>query len=235
MLRGRFVLQLNIEMKSILKFLFPLIAVALLLYIWSVSIQNNGGLNATFASGNTEALIYNIFKLAGLTAFTLVGFQVLTGPYMKFWEKLYGSKFYKFHAFEGIFTLIFAISHPILLLTFLKVSQITLPQFSGALTLGLIAIILMFITVSTAVSSVLLNRPSFMKKWHFIHLLNYVVFILVFAHSMTIGTDVSPAGSPLRIIWMFFFVGMLIGFIYKRFWGMNFENRREGQTNKVRI
>src|SRR3989344_464710 len=224
-------------MKSILKILFPLIAATTLFYIWSVSIQNNGGLNATFNSGDAESLIYNLLKLAGLTAFTLVGFQVLTGPYMKFWEYLYGQNFYRYHAFQGIFTLVFALLHPILLLLFLKLANINIFEFSNGQPyqyyFGSVALILMLFTVTTAISNVLLKKLRFTKKWHYIHFLNYGIFILVFAHSMTIGTDVSPKGSSLKIIWVFFFIGAVVGFIYRRIYRVIREKREQAPQNSI--
>ncbi len=206
-------------MNSLLKLIFPAVGVGLLTFTWSVAIHGSGGVAAFFGVGGA-ALAYNLFRLAGLTAFTLVSFQVLTGPYMSFWEKLYGPGFYRFHAYEGLVALLFALLHPTLLYTNLFASGTGILQFTAGYPFtyyfGPIALLIMILTVSTAASAVLLRRQFFQKRWHLIHLANYLVFLLVFFHSLTIGTDVSPATSALRPLWWFYFLGMIAGLAYRR-------------------
>jgi len=206
-------------MRTLLKLLLPAVGAGLLAYTWSVSIAANGGFAATFGVAGA-ALAFNLFRLAGLTAFTLVSFQVLTGPYMAFWERLYGKNFYRFHAYEGLFALFFALLHPILLYGYLFASDLGPLEFAKGYPFtyyfGPLALLTMVITVSTAASAVLLNHQFFQKRWHFIHLANYLVFLLVFFHSLTIGTDVAPATSALRALWWFYFAGMVVGLAYHR-------------------
>src|SRR6266498_678574 len=116
-------------MKRFLRFLFPALALGILIFVWSVSISNNGGIAATFQTTSISILVYNLFKLAGLTAFTLVALQVLTGPYMHLWEKLYGPKFYRYHGYQGIFALLFAITHWFLITLYLKLIHVGVLQF----------------------------------------------------------------------------------------------------------
>lgn len=206
-------------MKNLLRILFLAIAFGLLTFTWSAAIHGNGGFAATFAVGGT-GLAYNLFRLAGLTAFSLVSFQVLTGPYMAFWERLYGQGFYRFHAYEGLVALLFSLLHPTLLYGYLFVSGIGIFEFAAGYPFtyyfGPLALLIMIITVSTAASAVLLNRPLFRNRWRLIHIANYLVFLLVFFHSLTIGTDVAPATSALRPLWWFYFAGMIVGLAYRR-------------------
>jgi predicted ferric reductase len=206
--------------KPVLRILFPAIAILIVLFEWSFSARANGGVAATFFPESPAALFYKLFRLAGLTAFTLVAFQVLTGPYMKFWEALYGTRFYRFHAYEGLSALLFALLHPSLLFLYLACSKTSLSTFTENIPFqfyfGPLALLVMLVTVSTAGLAVLLDRPRFKKVWHAIHFANYAVFSLVLLHSLTIGTDLTSPKSPLRPMWMLFFIAMVMGFLYRR-------------------
>lgn len=207
-------------MKKILQLGFPLIGLAILVLVWSVAVRHNGGLAATFGPGDSVTLVGNLFRLAGLTAFTLVSFQVLTGPYMKLWERLYGPNFYRFHAYEGIAALTFATIHPILIVLYLFLAKLSLPTFAASYPFqyyfGPAAWVLMVITVSTAAATILFGSMRFKKTWHWFHLANYLVFLFGFFHSLTIGADVAGPTSQLRPLWWLFFVGMIIGLVYRR-------------------
>jgi len=207
-------------LKQVLRILFPAIAILVVLFEWSCSVRANGGLAATFAQGNSAALFYKLFRLSGLAAFTLVAFQVLTGPYMKFWEALYGEGFYRFHAYEGLLALLTVLLHPSLLFISLAYSKTSLSSFTRNIPFqfyfGPLALLLMLVTVSTAGLAVILNRPRFKKGWHAIHLANYAAFILAFFHSVTIGTDLTSPRNPLRYMWVLFFIAMVMGFLYRR-------------------
>lgn len=210
-------------LKHGLRILFPVIALAILLFEWAFSVRANGGLSATFSPESPAALAYRLSRLAGLAAFTLVAFQVLTGPTMKFWEGLYGTNFYRFHACEGLVALLTVLLHPSLLFLSLAFSKTSISKFTRNMPIqfyfGPLALLVMLATVSTAGLAVILNRSRFKKGWHAIHLANYAAFILAFLHSVTIGTDLTPARSPLRHIWILFFIAMAAGFLHRRFPG----------------
>lgn len=205
-------------MKAIVKLIPPLLALGILVDVWLTFFAMNGGLADLTRDPATAA--FAAFRLAGLTAFTLLGFQVLTGPTMKLWERLYGPNFYRFHAYQGLFTLLFALLHPTLLLIYLWLDKIGYFTFAGSYPyqyyFGPLALFLMLVTVGTAAWTILFNKPRFQKSWHWIHLLNYLVFVLVFFHSLTIGTDVASPTSQLRPLWWFFAIGWLLGLLYRR-------------------
>jgi len=206
--------------KLILKVFFPVLAVLLLYFVIYVSIQNSTDGLGLASLSTTSELIYSLFKIAGLVAFTLIGIQVSTGPFMSVWEKLYGSKYYLFHAFSGIFSLVFAFLHPILLFVYLAIVKTSFFNFVSGFTfhvyLGPLALLLMILTVSTATSSVLIKKVAF-GRWRYIHFLNYAVFISAFLHSFIIGSDFTASDSPLRVMWISFLIIMILGFIYSRF------------------
>lgn len=207
-------------MKKLAQILFPLIAIGLFIFTWSASIQGNGDWSATWTSDLGQTY-FNIFRLAGLTAFTLVALQIITGPYMRFWEQLYGPKFYLAHTVGGVLALVFALLHPTLLMVSLGYRGISPLDFASNYPFqyyfGPIALFLIIVTTATAWMWVTLHRPKYKGLWHWIHLANYAVFALVFFHSLTIGTDVAPAISQLRPLWYTYAALAVIGLVYRRF------------------
>lgn len=206
-------------MKLFLKIFFPIVGAGILAFILSVSIRANGGLTATFTASGF-AFGFNLFKLAGLTAFALIAFQVVIGPFMRFGAQLYGPKFFRIHGFMGISTLVFSILHPVILYWSLIASGIGILEFAKnygiAYYLGPMALFLIIITAATALSAVFFHRPAFRKHWRWIHYANYIIFLLVFLHSMNIGSDITPHESALRPVWWFFFFGTIAGLTYRR-------------------
>jgi predicted ferric reductase len=196
------------------------IALAILAFVWSVPITSAGGWLSFWDNSHPADLTYRLFQLAGLTAFTLIGLQVATGPFMTLWGRLYGPGFYKFHAIQGLAVLLFALLHPLLLGAYLIMKQIDYSEFAAQypwqLSLGPIALALLLMTIPTAASAVLWNKPYFRRRWHWIHLLNYLVFLTAFLHSISIGSDVSPSDSQLRPLWWTFFVIWIFAGLYRR-------------------
>lgn len=197
-----------------------LIAIGLLIFVWSVPIENSGGWATFWSTVEPSGFTYRLFQLAGLTAFTLISFQVATGPYMKLWERLYGSGFYKFHAIEGLSVLLFALLHPLLLGVYLLMEKIDYRAFASGypfqLYFGPLALTLLLVTIPSAAATILWSRPQFRRNWHWIHLANYLVFLLIFLHSLSIGSDVSPPDSRLRPLWWTFFALWVAGLVYRR-------------------
>ena len=89
-------------------------------------------------------------------------------------------------------------------------------QYPWQISLGPIVLTLLLVTVPTAAGTILWNKPYYRRNWHWIHLANYAVFLLVFLHSLNIGTDVSPTDSRLRPLWWTFFAIWLAGGLYRR-------------------
>ena len=207
-------------MRRLYQLLPILVALAVLAFVWSVPLRAAGGWSSFWDTSQPSDLTFRLFQLAGLTAFTLVSLQVATGPFMKLWERLYGPGFYKFHAIQGLSVLLFALLHPILLGTYLVMEQIDYREFAAQypwqISLGPIVLALLLVTVPPAASSILWNKPFYRRRWHWIHLANYLVFLLAFVHSLGVGTDVSAPSSQLRPLWWGFFAIWVAGGLYRR-------------------
>lgn len=170
--------------------------------------------------------LYSVFRLLGLYGFTLIWGQLILGPFMPLLRRLFGSLALTLHIIEGIFAIVFATLHPLLLgLAYYVATKdlIIWNSFANYLPasnqiygyLGLIAWILLVCTVITAL---LRKRPWFINKWRYIHFLNYIVFVLVFLHSYNIGSDVrsEPLNTLYGVYGITFALSVLYRIVYKR-------------------
>lgn len=138
-----------------------------------------------------------LFPLGGLYAFTLVAMQVIIGSNMRRLRPIMGAKILKFHRYQGLFALSFALIHPFMAMSVLGISEsLSRPYVAyGALAAGLL-----LLTVGTAAGAWKLNQ--FGGSWRFIHFGNYAVFILAWLHSWFIGSDIQS--TPLKYVWLFY-------------------------------
>jgi DMSO/TMAO reductase YedYZ heme-binding membrane subunit len=144
-----------------------------------------------------------LFPLVGLYAFTLVWLQVVIGSARSMLRKIFPGVI-TWHRRQGVFVLLFAILHPTLL--FLGVGPAVYfsrtyvaPSLVPYIWLGYVQLFLIILTASTA----LLRKVTWLqKRWHTIHYLNYLVFILVWIHSWFLGSDVQT--TNLKYLWWFF-------------------------------
>lgn len=157
-----------------------------------------------------------LFPLVGLYAFSLVWLQVMIGSNRRWLARLWPG-IIRYHRVEGVFAFLFAQAHPILLISGIGFSDYIRDAFVSPervlfAWLGRIALLLLTVTVATA----LLSRLQWLKRrWRVIHYLNYVVFVLVWIHSWVLGSDVQTTG--LRWVWLFYgltFVASVIGRIF---------------------
>jgi predicted ferric reductase len=206
-------------MKKFLQFLLPIVGFVVLVFVWVVSINNNGGLAGTFKV-SVDQLTYNLVRLAGLTTFVLLSYQIITGTFMHLFNILYGENFYFFHSYAGILVLILASTHYALIHVFMSFFDFTIKTFSALypspyIIFGPIALFLLIITSTTAILAVLILKQKPKRWWRYFHYANYLVFLLVFFHSINLGTDLSKGGD-LRPLWYTFFALFIMGIIYKR-------------------
>lgn len=157
-----------------------------------------------FLSGlDPRTFMLSVFPLVGLYAFTLVWAQVMLGANMPLlrsaipWVET-------FHRVEGVFALLFALTHPLLLVgglglfEYLKIGFVA-TQYRIFVLLGDLQLLLIILTAGTAL---LMKLPWLKRRWHLIHYANYAVFAMVWTHSWFLGSDVRP--TPLRYLWYFF-------------------------------
>lgn len=158
-----------------------------------------GGLG--FLSGlDPRDFMLSVFPLVGLYAFTLVWAQVMLGSNMPLLRPAF-PWVEKLHRTQGVFALLFALTHPLLLVggiglaEYLKIGFVA-PRYRIFVLLGDLQLLLIVLTAGTA----LLMKLTWLKKrWHLIHYANYAVFGMVWTHSWFLGSDVRA--TPLRYLW----------------------------------
>lgn len=207
--------------QRVLQYSLPFIfLVVLIIPAWTYFVVNDAA--ASLFGPNVEPAMrfFTLFRLLGLYAFTFLWGQLMIGPFMKPLGKIYGKNWFYFHRMQGLFALLLACLHPLIL----YVGYITLtgrygwldainaytPKFTIAL-LGEIALLLMLLTISSAL---LMRKPWMKSKWHWIHLLNYVIFVLVWVHSYVLGTEAKVA--PMSWLYIFFGLTFIMALVYRR-------------------
>lgn len=198
-------------MKQALRWTFPLLALALAVLPIKVFFDARGGLNF-FAGLEFRAASLAAFPLFGLLAFTLLWMQLMLGSLMPWMKKLYRG-IERFHRSQGVLVFLFAVTHPSLLIIGVGIERYLAKDFiSSGLTpyllLGQTAIFVLGLTVLMA----LLRTVTWVKHWwRAVHLLNYVIFTLVWFHSWNLGSDIR--GTALEYIWVGYglaFIGAVI-------------------------
>lgn len=161
------------------------------------------------------------FPLFGLIAFTLVWSQIMFGAFMRPLEKIY-PRILPFHIIQGLVALGFAFLHPLLLIVSLggegRLRYIDRDYFFVSASqvpyvyLGQAALLLLILGLA---AGLLRKWAPIQRHWHWIHLVHYVVFFLVFFHSWNLGSDIQTT-AVLRGLWLFYLVTVIIGLIYRR-------------------
>lgn len=207
-------------MKQVWQLFFPILGLMILALVWSTPITNSGGWQQFWDGSDAALLTYRIFQLLGLTAFTLITFQIILGAGMQLWERLYGPRFWIFHRYEGIFALLLALLHPLVLGRSLTLQGSSISQFIGShpqfnfILLGELGLFLLLVTVSTAYLALVLKQPSMKRVWHTLHLANYIIFALIWIHSWNVGSD--PRTGLLPTIYWIFAGLVVLAFLYRR-------------------
>jgi len=168
---------------------------------------------------NSLVLINTFQRLSGSLAFVLLFSQIVIGSNMDWWVQAIGAKAYKIHITQGLCIYALVLIHPVLYLVFnyqtnndlVQTLLAILPTFATnsetLITFGKIALITLTITVSAAYFR---TNTFFRRNWRYFHLLNYLVFYLVFLHAR-VGTDFdSPVFYSLYLAAFFFISATLI-------------------------
>jgi sulfoxide reductase heme-binding subunit YedZ len=185
----------------LLRVVLPTAYVAAVLYPVYVFFAVRGGL-AWINELDATSVQLALFPLIGLIAFALLWLQFLIGSSMRPLRSLY-PHILKFHRSEGVFILVLIFVHPLLLVSGLGLPAyieylLSAPQQTLLMVLGYTAQLLILTTVATAL---LLRSRLFVRRWRYIHLLNYLAFILVWIHSWFLGSDVQT--TNLKYYWLF--------------------------------
>lgn len=193
---------------KILRVLIPFTYLVTLILPGYYFFQARSGL-AFFRAPDARIISLLIFPLFGLYAFTFVWVQLMIGTNLPYLRKIFRwSETY--HRVQGMFTLVFALTHPLLLLfgvsfeTY-RTFQFVSPELVPFAIMGTVQLFLLLLTVATAI---LRKRPWLQTRWHYIHYLNYLIFGLAWIHGWYIGSDTQL--PPLRYIWIAFGVTGLV-------------------------
>jgi DMSO/TMAO reductase YedYZ heme-binding membrane subunit len=194
----------------------------------------NGAAEMLFGADVTpEVRFYTLFRLFGLYAFTFVWGQIMVGPFMEPLGRLYGRNWFYFHRAQGIFALLLALLHPLIFYSAYIIWTGSYNWFAAVTSytphplyviLGETALLFMVATVTTAL---LQRHPRVAPWWHRLHVLNYVVFVLVWVHSYLLGQEAHAA--PMSWLYPFFGLTFLAAVVYRRWYQPN-QKRRHGSV-----
>lgn len=188
--------------RGIFRFIILVAWLAILAWIVVVFFGNRSGF---FGIPHTTSADFDrvIFPLIGLIAFFLVWTQVMIGSLRPWWQQLFPG-IVRWHRRMGIFVLLFALLHPLLLISGIGLVSFFHNTFiPHALVpwiwVGEAQLFLIFVTTLTALTA---RIPWLQHRWRLFHMLNYVIFCLIWLHSWFLGTDV--AHTQLRLLWFFY-------------------------------
>lgn len=164
-------------------------------------------------SGSPAPLAYDLARAAGLFGYGTLFVTILSHEYLREMRKLFGRPFVTVHHILAVTGLVLVILHPMLMAIIMRDPRQFLPRFDSLRTFLLLGgRPALYLTIIAAVAAVLRRRLK--DTWKFIHWLNYVAFVLVFAHSWLLGGNVST--TILRFVWPLM-LGVVVGvFLRKR-------------------
>lgn len=188
--------------KTIIKYCILIFACLAVLYpLW----VNIGNISWFFSL----TVIFNLFPLFGLAAFTLLWLHAISGAFEP-WLRKY-IDFDQFVWITSILIFICIILHPLILL--INVGFNFSPIFLyGKLSIWL-AIIGWLLLIVYDIGKLLKKKYRFFaRNWNKILLISNIGFLLTFFHSLGIGDDLQS--GPLRIIWIFYGITAIIAIIW---------------------
>jgi sulfoxide reductase heme-binding subunit YedZ len=158
-------------------------------------------------------LAYNLARAAALFGYGTLFVTILSHEYMREMRKLVGKPFMTVHHILAVTGLVLVILHPVLMVIILDDPRQFVPRFDSLRTFltfgGRVALYLILIAALAAVM-----RRRLKDTWKVVHWLNYVAFVLVFAHSWLLGGNVSI--SVLKFIWPVMLLTVVVIFLRKR-------------------
>lgn len=164
--------------------------------------------NAPISSSyQNPVILANVFqRITGLLAFSLLFIQIVLGSQLDRWVQIIGGKAYKLHITQGIITYGFMFIHPLFENAIVyQVSRslteailVFMPSFETQRDIFLVFGRAAFILATIAsLAAYFRTKPFFRRNWRAFHILNYLVFFLVFVHAR-VGTDV----NTVPFVWL---------------------------------
>jgi predicted ferric reductase len=162
-------------------------------------------LPSTGALREPVILLNVLQRLLGLWAFTLLFTQIVLGAFMQKLTEKVGGWLYSFHALEGVIVYFLILSHPMVFVIFNYFLGKGIDPFyvfteycifcknitEFYYTLGRLSFLTVTLTVFAGFFRTI--NPFMRRHWRKVHVLNYLVFIMVAAHSFSVGSDVGVA------------------------------------------
>lgn len=188
--------------------------IALILPAW-IFFQDRG-ITVVLLDRDARQFARFIFPLFGLYAFTLVWMQILLGSLMRYWVRVF-PKILSYHKAQGTFALLFALTHPTLLLFGVGVQSYFQFNYvpSNKVPFLFFGYVALFCLLLTVISARLIRTKLLQKYWRRIHYLNYVVFFSAGIHSYFIGSDIRT--SVLKHVWLGYAVTVVFATIVRVF------------------
>jgi hypothetical protein len=144
-----------------------------------------------------------IFGFPGAVAVALLWFQVMVGSNLRLLRpRVSGIDLW--HRTNGLFVLLFALIHPILLIVgltpavYLKFEFVPKGLFPAVIAADL-ALLMLIAAVATAL---MMRRAWFIRRWHTVHYLNYAAFVLIWLHGWYLG--VATTNPAAKALWVFY-------------------------------
>lgn len=152
-------------------------------------------------------------RATALFGYTAVFLAIVSTEYLREMRKLFGTTFLTVHHTLAVAGLALMSLHAVLFALLTQDVRVFLPRVDSwrvFLALGGRPALYLFIIATLAAVA----RGRIRNIWRMIHWLNYLAFVLAFAHSWLIGTDVS--NPLLRLVWVVLAGIILVVFIRKR-------------------
>ena len=160
-------------------------------------------------SWNFNQILFNLFPFFGLLAFTLLWLHSLCGVFEE-WLRRY-INFDQFVHITASIILVCLIAHPLLLLIGLdfNINNVFLYYSAKYIWLAIIAWILL---ITYDIGKALKKHAFFSRHWNNILIISNIGFLLIFFHSLVLGSDLQF--GLLRFIWIFYGITAILAIIY---------------------
>ncbi|MDP4001425.1 MAG: hypothetical protein Q8P69_00020 [bacterium] len=188
--------------KTIIRYCITIFACLAVIYPISVNVGNMSWTLNSF-------LIFNLFPIFGLLAFTLLWLHAISGAFES-WLRKY-IDFDQFVQNTSILILVSIILHPLLLLIPVGFN------FNQVFTYGekyiWLAIIGWFLLITYDIAKLLKGKYDFfVKNWTNILIISNIGFLITFFHSLGVGDDLQS--GLLRTIWIFYGITAIVAIVY---------------------
>jgi DMSO/TMAO reductase YedYZ heme-binding membrane subunit len=161
-----------------------------------------------FSSGDGAIAILS--RLWALLAVSLIFLELMTGSFRPLLLRYFGFfPMRRLHVALGLAGLSFALLHFFFLVPALGEHFST--DNKALFIFGPIVLGVMIVTVGTALLAVM--RGMLTSSWGWLHLLNYVIFVMAIAHGLVIGTEGTLLAT--RVVFGALLAFALAGFVYR--------------------